>query len=528
MLLSRIVDSMEQEREFNTLKENVKMLLSGRILTVVRDITGRKDADDTSRGSEDHIRLIIDTIPIMAWTILPDGTVDFVNQTWMDYAGLSLDEVMKRPTGIIHPEDLPHVMEKWLANMVTGEPSEDEMRLRRADGEYRWFLVRTAPLRNEQGNPVKWYGISTDIEDSKRAEDELRLTYQRLSYHVENSPLAVIEWDKDLFIRRWSSHAEDIFEWTASEALGKNMYDPDFLFIYEDDLQAVNEIVEQLLKGIVKSNLSLNRNYTKEGSVIYCEWYNSVLRDEQGNAITILSLIHNVTERKKAQDTLQQSYEEIRRLTGHLRTIREEERTRIAREIHDELGQQLTVLKLDVSWLTKRLNRTNPATKDRLKDLNALLDSTVQSVRRISYELRPVLLDEFGLGAAMEWHLKEFEKRSAIRTCFSQPQEEPQFDDTVKTNLFRIFQESLTNVARHSKASEVKIDVVQNAQQFMLRIQDNGIGFNKEKGTEGKTLGILGMKERAASFGWQYEINTKPGHGTTVMVTIPFVKKTPL
>src|SRR3984893_17733536 len=264
------------------------------------------DIEDLKR-TEDRVRLIIDTLPTMVWTVRPDGAVDFVNQRWLDYTGLTLEEEIEDPTRAVHPEDLPRIMKKWLADMAAGEPFEDEVRLRRADGEYRWFLVRTAPLRDEQGNLVKWYGVSIDIEDSKRAEEELRLAYQRLSYHVENTPLAVIEWDKDLFIKRWSTHAEEIFEWKASEALGKNMYDPHFNIIYKEDVQAVDKIVEQLIKGIVNRNLIVNRNYAKDGRVIYCEWYNSALRDKQGNLITILSLVHNVTEKRIAEEQIRQS-----------------------------------------------------------------------------------------------------------------------------------------------------------------------------------------------------------------------------
>jgi PAS domain S-box-containing protein len=133
-----------------------------------------KRSEEALRKSEDRLRLVIDTIPAMAWSVLPDGTVDFLNQRWLDYAGVSLDQYMEAPTSAIHPDDTPRVLEKWRVAMAAGEAYEDEMRLRRADGQYRWFLIRTVPLRDEQGNIVKWYGTSTDIEELKRAEDTLR------------------------------------------------------------------------------------------------------------------------------------------------------------------------------------------------------------------------------------------------------------------------------------------------------------------------------------------------------------------
>ena len=132
------------------------------------------EAEEALRQSENRLRLVIGTIPTMAWSLLPDGAVDFVNQRWLEYTGLSVEEALADPNRIVHPEDLPGVMEKWRRDMAVGEQCEYEIRLRRADGEYRWFLVRTAPLRDEQGNIVKWYGTSTDITQRKNAENALR------------------------------------------------------------------------------------------------------------------------------------------------------------------------------------------------------------------------------------------------------------------------------------------------------------------------------------------------------------------
>ena len=133
-----------------------------------------KRSDDALRKSEDGLRTVIDTIPAIAWSVLPDGTLDFLNRRWLEYTGLSLQEAIDEPTGTVHPDDLPRALQKWSVGIAAGDPYEDEMRLRRADGEYRWFLIRLVPLRDEKGNIIKWYGTGTDIEERKQAEDTLR------------------------------------------------------------------------------------------------------------------------------------------------------------------------------------------------------------------------------------------------------------------------------------------------------------------------------------------------------------------
>src|SRR5882762_8007976 len=149
-----------------------------------------------TRQKEDHLRLVIDTIPTIAWSVGPDGTVDFVNQRWLEYTGLSSEEALDEAIHTVHPEDLPRVMEKWSVDMVAGEPYEGEMRLRRADGEYRWFLNRTVPLRDAQGKIAKWYGTATDIEDRKQAENALRESEGRFAAFMDNLP--GYAWMKDL------------------------------------------------------------------------------------------------------------------------------------------------------------------------------------------------------------------------------------------------------------------------------------------------------------------------------------------
>jgi PAS domain S-box-containing protein len=281
--------------------------------------------------------------------------------------------------------------------------------------------------------------------------------------------------------------------------------------------------VEKISEMAVNANQGVWRHKKKDGTVMYVEVIGNDITYE-GRSVR-LALANDVTEKLAADEQLKKSYEEIRQLTEHLQNIREEERTSIAREIHDELGQQLTVLKMDIAWIDRKLTNVDPAIKEKLSDLVNVLNQTVKTVRRISSELRPSLLDDLGLTAAIEWHLEEFGKRSGIKTKLDAPAEELSLNDATKTALFRIMQESLTNVARHSQAETVKVNLFQRNGNIVLRIQDDGVGFNHEEVSHRRTLGLLGMKERTEMIGGKYKISSSEDMGTIVLVSVPCQKK---
>lgn len=218
----------------------------------------------------------------------------------------------------------------------------------------------------------------------------------------------------------------------------------------------------------------------------------------------------------------EQMNEQLRNLSAHLQNIREEERIHIAREMHDELGQLLTGFKMDVSWLNKKLSaEDNGPVKEKLTEMMGMVDEAVMFVRRISAELRPSILDDLGLIPALEWHSKEFTKRFNIEVDFQPKVQEIHASGLVATGLFRMYQESLTNVARHSGASKVTSFLRLVNGDICLSIVDNGKGFNTNETGERKTLGLLGMKERALMIGGKLEIKSEIGLGTTIIVIVP-------
>jgi signal transduction histidine kinase len=223
----------------------------------------------------------------------------------------------------------------------------------------------------------------------------------------------------------------------------------------------------------------------------------------------------------KQTEDLQASFEQLRALAGRLQNIREEERKRVAREIHDQLGQALTAIKLDVSSLVRELPAGQTKESNRVPSILKLVDGTIQTVRRIATELRPGMLDDLGLVATIEWAGEEFGARTGTKCRLELPQDDIVVDQERATAIFRIFQETLTNIARHADANEVEARLAAEDGNVTLEVRDNGKGIHEEKLRKGRSLGILGMRERVTLLGGDLTITSSPGNGTAVLVRIP-------
>lgn len=260
---------------------------------------------------------------------------------------------------------------------------------------------------------------------------------------------------------------------------------------------------------------------TKDGRKIPYFFTCSTVRIDDKNCVIGVGI--DISARKQWEKEQRQLNSELRRLSTHLHNIREEEQARIAREIHDELGQQITGLKMDLSWLKKKLtsNTDFVAIQEKLGNMNSVLDKTVQTIRKIASELRPSILDDLGLYAALEWQSREFEQRFHIPVRFISNVKDLQVPSAIATGLFRIYQESLTNIARHAEAKIIEATLeLENDNSIVLTITDDGKGFHLTPEKHRKTMGLLGMKERAISIGGKLDIKSEPGKGTTVMITV--------
>ena len=226
-------------------------------------------------------------------------------------------------------------------------------------------------------------------------------------------------------------------------------------------------------------------------------------------------------DKANSEDELVRSYQQVRKLASHLQDVREEERASMAREIHDELGQQLTALKLDIAWLSLKLKGGENDVIEKVSAMEKLLSTALITVKKIATELHPALLDKLGFVEAIKWQSREFEKRTGIKMALSLPQGLLDIPGKTSIALFRIFQECLTNISRHSQAANVSCVLRKNGDELSLTVTDDGKGFDVSAIEQMQSLGLLGMKERTVMIGGKYEVFSEPGKGTRVAVVLP-------
>ena len=364
-----------------------------------------------------------------------------------------------------------------------------------------------------KGNKIE-YGYAEDITERNKAAEESLQSEQKYRLLFYNNPLPM-----------WMTTIPDLDIIEVNEAAIKHYgYSrKEFLKLNAKDLRPAED-VEHFVAEVKKMKPGINntrawRHKKKDGTIIHVEIYSHEIFYE-GQRVW-LGLSNDVTEKYEAKEQLQKSYEDIRQLASNLQSIREDERTNMAREIHDELGQQLTGLKMDLHWLTRKINSTDAEVTNKMDESIELINATIASVRKISTDLRPSILDDLGLLAALEWQGEEFEKRSGTRVEFINKAGEITVQPKTATAIFRIYQELLTNIARHANASLVKTELYIEQDNLYFSLIDNGVGFEPEAIKNKKTLGLLGIKERSLLLGGTYEFKSAPGMGSVTKISIP-------
>lgn len=443
-------------------------------------------------------------------------------------------------TASIHP-DFREELQNDLQNAGPGEHSFDhEYKIIRAnDGEERWVHGIGNFEYDEQKKPVKLIGTIQDVTEKKTAELALKNLIEDLEDIVNErttelllSHIAMQEAEE-----KYRTVADNTYDWeTWMGRDGKFIYispsckkitgyaaeefmnDPELFYkiTHPDDREEIEKHTIDTLDGSVQDCSIDFRIINHEGETRWIGHNCHPVFNKTGKFIGQRGSNRDITERKIAETVLIDSQRHLRELTHRMDVIAEEERIRIAREIHDELGHLLTALKYDMDDLTNNTELTTDLAKSEMQDMISIIDSLIDSVRKIATDLRPGILDHLGLFPALEWKIREFQKRTKICTHFNLDEADFSFGKNETTIIYRIVQEILTNVARHSQASKLWLETSKTDDCFVLSIKDDGVGFELTDKQQKGSLGLMGMHERAMSIGGEIHIESSPGQGTTV------------
>ena len=450
------------------------------------------------------------------------GNILLVNESFCKIFSMQKDQLIGSPFSIVYSyQEQEASLQSYRKDLQQNEIKtffERENTL--WNGRKAWFEFSNSFLTLIDGQKIT-LSVIKEISKRKKGEIELRESEYKFKMLFNNANDAV-------FVTQLSNEKSygDFIE--VNEVACKRLG-----YTKEEFLKlSPSAIVSQ--RSINDFNLN-NERLLKEEHVIYDIIHRA--KDKKlipveinshlfsyNDKLTILSTARDITERKQAEEKLKRSSKLLRELAIHLQSVREEERTMIAQEIHDELGQVLTALKIQVSLLANKLNKDQEPLKEKIKSLLEMIDASVESVQKISSKLRPGILDELGLIAAIEWQAEEFEKLTNIKCSLALPKDEFKLERNKTTAIFRILQESLTNIARHTEATKVVVTLMNHQSNVYLEIQDNGKGITQEQIKDFKSLGIHSMEERAIVFGGQVYIEGLAGKGTKVKVEIPFVE----
>lgn len=426
-----------------------------------------------------------------------------------ELVGRSLDE-------LVYPRDLARVLEAFAGACEAPDAAAVSYRVRHRDGHLVWLESTPRPVPadgREGGSGTEILAVSREITKFK----ELELAIEKVAHEwrttFDAASDVIILLDEGLRVARANRAAVEFFGRPFSELLWRPVLD--LLGELALDSGAVRLPPVGTLDQRHEQEVYLGR---KDAWVLLSL---DPIHDPAGELTGAVHVIHDITERKQAEIALRDSLEQLRNLSARLESAREQERTRIAREIHDELGHALTVLKMDVAWVAARFGSEPEALAERTRSMSSLIDRTIGTVRAIATELRPSLLDDLGLLAAIEWEAAEFERRTGIRTRVAGPDRPPALDDERATAVFRIVQEALTNVARHAHAGSVAVRLESGPEGVVLEVRDDGRGVTAAEVAASGSLGIIGMRERARAAGGRMTLEGKPGGGTRLRVTLP-------
>ena len=486
---------------------------------ITRDISERRAMEQRLRESEERMRAFTTHSPSLMCMKDRDGRYRFANDRFLERYSLRADQVLGRTDAELFPRRQALAAAAHDAEVLArGEPLQYEERASLADGQ-RVSLVSKFPVFDASGTVTAIGVVASDITDRRVTEQALREQRTLLAEAQKIAGLGSWEWDPDTGRVSWSDELYRIF------GVARQDVQPSF----ENYLERLHPEDRQQSGSMVARALIDNRPFSMlervvrpGGELRYVRSQGDVVRNERGKPIKVLVACLDITEQRHSEGALRQAAQDLHGLTRRLVQAEEAERRRLARELHDRVGQSLSALNINLDIISRDSQALPPALRQRLEDSLGLVDGTLQSIESVMADLRPPLLDEYGLGAALGWHSEEFARRTGVPVTVTDrtPDATKGARPEAAVALFRIAQEALNNVLKHAQARNVRIDVSATDEELILDVHDDGRGFDPRAARRGR-WGMTTMRERAEAAGGQLHVDATPGEGTRIHARVP-------
>jgi PAS domain S-box-containing protein len=484
---------------------------------VIHDITDRKKAEERNR----YLAKMLDSSPLAYIVTDLMGRITDINPALEKMTGYTKEELLGQNPIILNAEvNAKSVQESIFESLLKEEVWTGEILDKKKNGDVHFIKSSIFPMYDEEENVISYVGFQEDINDRKNAENALKESERFLK--------------ETQTIGKLGSYTLDIpsGKWVSSEILD-NIFGIDSNFdksldgwtkILHPEWQSI--MIDYFNQEVVEDKNKFDKEYQiirqSDKAEIWVHGIGELKFNDDNQPITMVGTIRDITESKFAEAKLKESEDKLRNLSRYLNNVREEDRKKIAREVHDDIGQKLTAINLDVSWIKQNIPAEFVELKEMFDPVLEIINQSIITVQRISTELRPGILDDLGLLNAIQWQSNEISRRSNLLFTLNLYEDEIALPDKVKTALFRVYQEALTNIVRHSKAKNVSVNLGIQERNIIFEITDDGIGISKSNINDFTSFGIIGMRERVAYINGNIEITNLANTGTKIKMTVPF------
>lgn len=517
ILLSKVAVFLDLYRQKQTIRNNAELL--GKSIENLAEANVRLEEREQKYLKEQLFnKALLDSIPgIFYLYTCPDLRLARWNKQHETLFGFKPEEMSGRHFLEWHLPENQNAVVKALEGFMDTNRAVIETKLLAKDGHSIPFLLTVVKFES-QGQKYL-IGVGTDVSEQKQAEEALRQSETTLTKAQQIAQVGSWEYDYKSDRMTCSDETFRIFGFEPGEVVPT--LDVFYSMVHLEDFPILMSSIEEVRKFHIPLNIDVRIVYPN-GEYRFIHEQAEMTFDSDGEPAKWIGTVHDITQRKRTEDELQKSLEQLHQLSKHIEQARENERLNIARELHDDLGQALTAVKIDLEIIKQ--NSSDTTVKEKLEDVKMLVGNTIRTVQRITSHLRPEIIDDLGLEAAIDWYTKEFAKRYGIEVFLDIENGIPISNEDALP-LFRIMQESLTNIVRHAGATHIEILLHQQDDFIQFVVSDNGVGITKDQINAKKSFGIMSMKERAASLGGSFEILRGKIFGSKIMITFPINKR---